>query len=51
MATSFDESYLLTAAQDGTLYVHVSSHFFVVTYFNCFASAQVHVAYLLLAET
>ena len=25
VATSFDDSYLLSAAQDGTLYVHVSS--------------------------
>ena len=24
VATSFDESFLLTAAQDGTLYIHVS---------------------------
>ena len=27
VATSFDDSYLLSAAQDGTLYVHVSCYF------------------------
>lgn len=33
LATSFDDSYLLSAAQDGTLYLHVRSN-------NLFLAAQ-----------